>query len=71
MIYHHIRLQNLLKTEPSNVDALTRIANMYMQMYNRDGAGKYFGLALKIDPKNKEAQDNLKQINELNKNDHD
>jgi tetratricopeptide (TPR) repeat protein len=59
-----IQIQNLLKSNPSNVDALIRIASMYMQMYNRDGAVKYFSMALRIDPKNKEAHDNLKQLTE-------
>jgi tetratricopeptide (TPR) repeat protein len=61
-----IQLENSLKSYPSNVVALMQIANLYMQMQNIDGAVKYFDLALKIDPKNKDAQQNLKQLNELN-----
>lgn len=59
-----IQLQKILTADPSNIDAVNRIANAYLHMSNRDGAIKYFSLALKLDPKNKEAQNNLKHLNE-------
>lgn len=63
-----IQHQNRLTADSSNIDAVTRIANAYLQMRNLDGATKYFSMALKIDPKNKEAHTNLKHLNEEEKN---
>jgi tetratricopeptide (TPR) repeat protein len=64
-----IQLQKALAADPSNLDAVTGIANAYLHMHNNDGAIKYFTIALKLDPKNKKVQVNLKNLNEEGKND--
>ena len=50
-----IQLQKVYVKDTTDIPVLRLIANRYFTMGNKDGASKYVGKILKIDPENKEA----------------
>lgn len=61
----------IIKTEPSNVDALNRLARAHFELGNLPLAQKYYTQALKFDLYNPIAQKNLKIIKSFKKNKED
>ncbi len=54
--------KKIIKDEPQNVDALARLARVYMEMGRSNLAKKYYSEVVKIDPYNPIAIKNLKII---------
>lgn len=54
--------QQIIDTDPSNVDALNRLAKANMELSNWEKAKKYYSLTLEVDPYNPIASKNLKII---------
>jgi tetratricopeptide (TPR) repeat protein len=52
----------LEKKDSAQIQIVNEIAQKYMQMGNRDGAGKYNGMALRINPDSKEAKTLQQQL---------
>lgn len=62
--------KKIIKDEPQNVDALARLARVYMEMGRSSLAKKYYGEVVKIDPYNPIALKNLKIIKSFKPNGH-
>lgn len=62
--------KKIIKEEPQNVDALARLARVYMEMGRSTLAKKYYGEVVKIDPYNPIALKNLKIIKSFKSNGH-
>lgn len=60
--------KKIIKTEPQNVDALARLARVYMEKGRPSLAKKYYGEVVKIDPYNPIALKNLKIIKSFKPN---
>lgn len=60
--------KKIIKDEPKNVDALARLARVYMEEGRSSLAKKYYSNVLKIDPYNPIALKNLKIIKSFKKN---
>lgn len=54
--------KKIIREEPQNVDALARLARVYLEMGRSSLAKKYYGEVVKIDPYNPIALKNLKII---------
>lgn len=60
--------KKIIKDDPQNVDALARLARVYMESGRLNLARKYYSAAIKIDPYNPIAQKNLKIIKSFKPN---
>lgn len=60
--------RKIIRDEPKNVDALARLARVYMEEGRSSLAKKYYSNVLKIDPYNPIALKNLKIIKSFKKN---
>lgn len=60
--------KKIIKFDPQNVDALARLARVYMEMGRINLARKYYGEVVKIDPYNPIALKNLKIIKSFKSN---
>ncbi len=60
--------RQIIKVEPTNVDALNRQARVYMELGKCNMAKKYYSAALKSDPYNPIASKNLKIIKSFKPN---
>lgn len=60
--------KKIIKFDPQNVDALARLARVYMEMGRINLARKYYGEVVKIDPYNPIASKNLKIIKSFKSN---
>lgn len=62
--------KKIIKVDPRNVDALSRLARIYMEMGRSNLAKKYYAEVIKIDPYNPIALKNLKIIKSFKPNGH-
>ncbi len=62
--------QQIIDTEPENIDALTRLGRAFMELGKVEQAKKFYNLALKCDPYNPIALKNLKILKSSKEGDH-
>lgn len=60
--------KQIIKLDPQNIDGLTRLARVYMEMGRSNLAKKYYSEVIKIDPYNPIALKNLKIIKSFKPN---